>query len=70
MARQYRTSSNDSLDRIVWKVYGRQSNRIVETVLQANPGLASHGPLLPAGLLIELPQVSNATGQQQVRLWG
>ncbi|MCG8420793.1 MAG: tail protein X [Proteobacteria bacterium] len=42
------------LDAICQQVYGASRGH-TEQVLAANPGLADHGPVLPAGLVIELP---------------
>lgn len=51
----YLTKQNDLLDDVVYRYYGDLENRAVETVLEANRGLADHGPMLPAGLTITLP---------------
>ncbi len=59
---QYRTVQNDMLDAICHRHYGTPTGT-VEAVLAANPGLASHGAILPAGLLVELPD--NVQPQQQ-----
>jgi phage tail protein X len=69
MALQYRTREGDTLDQIVWKHYGRQDGRHVEQVLEANPGLVEHGPILPAGVLIQLPDLSAPEKVDGVRLW-
>jgi phage tail protein X len=42
----------------------------VPAVLTANPGLADVGPVLPAGIVIELPDLPSPTPQPVVRLWG
>jgi len=70
MARQYRTRDGDTLDWIVWRVYGRQDGRIVERVLADNRHLADQGPILPAGLVISLPEISSPAATESVRLWG
>lgn len=70
MARKYRTHDGDSVDWICWRAYGRLSERSTEKVLLANPGLADHGPLLPAGLKITLPYIEQPTPTRRVRLWG
>jgi phage tail protein X len=70
-ATQYRTSENDMLDRICWRYYGRQSGA-VEAVLEANRaiGLAAYGPVLPGGLLITLPELTESeTATTTVSLW-
>lgn len=65
----YLTSEGDTLDEIVWRQYGQQSGA-VEMVLEANPGLADLGSVYPAGVQIELPELSQpAETTQQIRLW-
>ena len=54
----YRTKKSDLVDAICWRHYGEQSGA-VEVVLEANPGLADIGPVLPAGIIIELPRVAS-----------
>lgn len=55
------------LDLICLQYYGRE-DAFVE-VLAANPMLAEAGAVLPAGLLIELPEIKPKTQQRTVRLW-
>jgi phage tail protein X len=70
MSSQYRTKTGDTVDSIAWAYYGRQSNRVVEQVLEANFGLAEHGPSLPAGLIIVLPDIDDTQQQTEgVKLW-
>lgn len=71
MAAQYQTRDGDTLDRICWLHYGRQDGA-VETVLEANRaiGLSSYGPILPSGLVIDLPDIdAAATDSATVSLW-
>lgn len=66
----YLTKDGDTVDYVAWKFYGRQSGRVVEQVLEANPGLADYGPELPLGLLIELPEVEEKQDANTgVKLW-
>ena len=67
--RYYRSKEGDVVDGIVWQAYGRQNDGIVEQVLDANPGLADRGPVLPAGLRIALPDIVEDEPQPTVRLW-
>jgi len=66
----YTTIDGDMLDHICWRHYGQEWNR-VETVLDANPGLADREPLLPAGITIVLPAASpsSATTTDILRLF-
>ena len=66
----YRSIDGDMVDWIAWMAYG---NRIgaAEAVLEANRGLAAIGPLLPAGILIQLPVLAPIVPEAPpvVRLW-
>ncbi|MBI2235374.1 MAG: tail protein X [Magnetospirillum sp.] len=65
---RYRTRQGDRLDAICWRYYGRES--AAEAVYEANPGLAGFGPILPAGLEIELPDLAEpVSAPTMVKLW-
>jgi phage tail protein X len=65
---RYRTQSGDMLDAICHQYYtGRPG--ATEVVLEANPGLCELGPLLPEGVLIELPALPPPQAPGQVSLW-
>lgn len=64
----YKTRDGDTLDYICWKHYGRQSEA-VETVLEANRHLADKGPVLSAGVVIELPELPQPKAVEEVELW-
>jgi phage tail protein X len=66
---RYRTKQGDTVDYIAWKYYGRQDNRIVETILEANSGLSELGVILPENTLITLPDIETPVQQTGVRLW-
>lgn len=69
MPAQLRTIQNDTVDALCWRHYGRTAG-VVEAVLDANPGLADHGPQLPTGLLVTLPDLqSSAPTRAMVNLW-
>ena len=69
MSMTYRTREGDMLDWICWKHYRRTAGT-VEAVYEANRGLAASGMLLPAGLLITLPDIAEPDRQTLPRLWG
>ncbi|VFS36926.1 phage tail X family protein [Enterobacter cancerogenus] len=58
----------DTLDAICARYYGRTEG-VVETVLEANPGLSELGVLLPHGTEIELPEVSSSAVTETINLW-
>jgi phage tail protein X len=68
--RFYRSKAGDTADSIAWVIYGRQDGRLVETLLDANTGLADHGPVLPAGIRIAIPDAPEPARVEGVRLWG
>jgi phage tail protein X len=64
-----RATQGDTLDAICWRYYGRTAG-VVEQVLEANPGLASLGPVLPMGTLVRMPAVAAQAAQRDVvNLW-
>lgn len=65
----YITKDGDTADYIAWKYYGNQDAGTVETLLVANKGLADRGPVLPAGLVINLPEIKTPATTQGIKLW-
>ena len=64
-----RAQQGDTVDAICWRHYGRTAG-VVEQVLDANPGLADLGPVIPNGTLITLPDAApQAERRQMVNLW-
>ena len=70
MALQYRTQTGDMVDYIAWKHYGTTDRGVVEKLLEANKGLSDYGPLLPAGVLVNLPEINTTQAVRGVKLWG
>lgn len=68
MATQIRTQQNESVDALCWRHYDRTQGA-VEAVLQANPGLARHGLILPQAILVTMPLLSAPPSKQTVSLW-
>jgi len=69
MAATYQTRTGDVLDDIVNRYYGRNDNGTVELVLEANRGLADNGPVLPAGLTINLPDAPTSEPTDRIQLF-
>lgn len=70
--RTYTTREGDTASWIAWKHYGAASGQATVQLLDANPGLAGHGPILPAGLVLNLPEIAApavAATVQGVSLW-
>lgn len=69
MSRTVRSQQGDTLDRICYRAYGHTAG-ITEAVLEANPGLADLGPVLPSATVITLPDIATAsTSTTTVQLW-
>ncbi|AGH75419.1 tail protein [Edwardsiella piscicida C07-087] len=58
----------DTLDALCARYYGR-TECVVETVLQANPGLSELGVILPHGTVIDLPDVETSPTVETLNLW-
>lgn len=64
-----RAFQNDTVDALCWRHYGRTAG-VTEAVLEANPGLADYGPILPQGLVVNMPEAqASAPQRQMVNLW-
>lgn len=63
-----RALQGDTVDAICWRHYGATLGK-TEAVLAANPGLAAHGPVLPQGLAVRLPQAAPAPQKTTIKLW-
>lgn len=63
---------NDTVDLIAWRVFERTAD-VTEAILDANPGLAALGPIIPAGTRATIPTfetpATSAPEAQLVRLW-
>ncbi|MEG0030737.1 tail protein X [Acinetobacter sp.] len=66
---QYLTKAGDTLDEIAYRYYGNTNNKVVERILEVNFGISQYEALLPAGVLIELPEVQQSTETRKVKLW-
>lgn len=69
MALEYRTKQGDTADYIAWLQYGTTDPGVVEQLLAANKGLADRGPILPAGVLVVLPEIDTTAKSEGIRLW-
>jgi phage tail protein X len=66
----YLSRQGDCVDYICWKHYGTERGGTVEAVLEANPGIGDFGPILPAGVKITLPELSQpAQAEAVINLW-
>jgi phage tail protein X len=62
------TQQYDTVDALCWRYYGRTQG-VTERVLEANPGLATYGAVLPHGLAVELPEFVPEPVTATLQLW-
>lgn len=65
---EYLTKQGDSVDLIAFERFGT-SSATTESILDANPGLAAVGPVLPIGLTIRIPIPVKADRVEGVNIW-
>jgi phage tail protein X len=66
-------SEGFTLAQLIWRFLNRQPAGYAEAVLDANPGLADAGPMIPVGTTIrfpldEIPDEAEQS-QQTIHLW-
>lgn len=63
------TQQGDTVDLLCWR-HRKQTRGIVEATIELNPGLADHGPILPHGLAVELPDAPAGQAKTTlINLW-
>ena len=65
---EVRTIQGDTVDALCWRHLGATQG-VVEETLERNPGIARQGPILPAGLLVQLPDKQQTPIRKIVNLW-
>ncbi len=69
MASIYTTRQGETIDLACLSHYGRTA-RVVEAVLDANPGLAALGAILPLGTQIVMPDIPSVSVERPlISLW-
>lgn len=68
MSQLYVTQQFDELDAICWRYYGR-TQQTVEAVLVRNTNLADLLPIMPAGIVIDLPDLRQPSTSETLRIW-
>lgn len=65
----YITKQGDMVDLICFRLLGASAGQ-AERTYELNPGLARHGPVLPIGLQIQLPDKPSQDDLPMISLWG
>ncbi|KAA5843937.1 phage tail protein [Pseudomonas chlororaphis] len=55
--RKVRSIAGDSVNLLLYRELGRSDDAAEDALWRLNPGLAEHGPVLPAGLWVKLPEL-------------
>ncbi|HEY5804850.1 MAG TPA: tail protein X [Lysobacter sp.] len=60
----------DTLDTLCWRHLGRTAG-VLEAALEANPGIATLGAVLPHGTPVDLPEPANTAPARRalLQLW-
>ncbi|OHV85816.1 MULTISPECIES: tail protein X [Sinorhizobium/Ensifer group] len=70
MAQTYIAKDGEMVDEICWRYYPRSQFPLsVETVLEANRGLAALGVRLAAGTALTLPDLKQPDATPIIRVW-
>lgn len=66
----YVTVEGDMVDLIAWHQTGT-TEKTTEALLEVNPQIAKRGPVLPAGLILILPEIEVAppVARSSLKLW-
>ena len=51
--------AGDSVNLLLYRETGRSDDAAEEALWKLNPTLAEHGPVLPAGIWVVLPELNN-----------
>jgi len=57
--RKVRSVAGDSVNLLLYRETGRSDDLAEEALWELNPTLAEHGPILPAGIWIALPELDS-----------
>ncbi|CAH6661978.1 MULTISPECIES: tail protein X [Enterobacteriaceae] len=67
-----RSRDRDTVQFIAWVKLGRDDDEVEQQIYDLNPHLHSYGRVLPAGVVIELPEITDTTTtevDEQVTIW-
>ncbi len=65
---QVRSLQGDTVDLLCFRHLGRTAG-VTEATLQLNRDLAARGPVLPAGVLVTLPEATSVAAPPTLQLW-
>lgn len=63
------TLDGETLDFVIFRVFGRVNEGLLEQTYQLNPDLAEYGTVLPVGVVVKLPEVPATQENPTIHLW-
>lgn len=63
------TLDGETLDFVIFRVFGRVDEHLLEMTYQLNPELAEYGTVLPAGVVVILPPHPTTHENPTIHLW-
>lgn len=70
MARKVRSKAGDTVNAILYRETSRFDDDAEAALWEINPGLAAYGPVLPAGVVVAIPDLTESVSADQViNLW-
>lgn len=64
-----KTRAGDTVGLLLFKHLGRDDDEAEQVLFDINPGLAKHGPVLPAGIDVIIPDLAPPPVRKVVRAW-
>lgn len=64
-----RSREGDTISNVLIRALSRDDDVAEEALHAANPHLAQHGPVLPAGVIINIPMLPAPQPKQAVNVW-
>ena len=66
---EYTTVDGETLSGIIFRYYGKVNENLLEQVFNMNPNLSRYSLVLPQGVIIILPEITNSPEIQPIPLW-
>lgn len=64
-----RSRDGDTISNILWIALKRNDDEAEEALFELNPGLEAYGPVLPAGVVIEIPTLPDKDPETVTNIW-
>ncbi|MGO3345768.1 MAG: tail protein X [Marinomonas sp.] len=64
-----RSRDGDTISNILWITLNRNDDEAEEALFELNLGLEEYGPVLPAGVVIEIPTLPEKVAEKVINIW-